>query len=119
MSEKILIVDDEEDILTALRTFYEEHNVEVTTVTNGKDCIKAIERGFRGIVLIDIMMPKMDGWDTIKELVKRDLIDHVKIKIITGKGSSDHSKIAELASYVDDYIGKPFNNETLRAIIQK
>ena len=119
MNEKILIVDDEEDILTALRTFYEGHKIDVTTVTNGKDCIKAIERGFKGVVLIDIMMPKMDGWDTIKELVKRDLVNNVKIKIITGKGTKDHSKIAELASYVDDYIGKPFTNETLLAVVQK
>ena len=118
MIDKILIVDDEKDILLALKTFYEQHNIEVITVTNGKDCIKVIEHGYEGIVLIDIMMPKMDGWDTIREIVNRQLIDQVKIKIMTGKGTKDHTKIADLASYVQDYIGKPFNEETLLAIIQ-
>jgi DNA-binding response OmpR family regulator len=119
MTDRILVVDDEEDILIALKTFYEQHNIEVIAVNNGKDCIKAIERGYSGIVLIDIMMPKMDGWDTIREIVNRQLIDRVKIKIITGKGTKDHSKIADLASYVEDYIGKPFSNETLLAMIQE
>ena len=119
MIDRILIVDDEEDILIALKTFYEQHNIEVIAVNNGKDCIKAIEHGYTGIVLIDIMMPKMDGWDTIREIVNRRLIDQVKIKIITGKGTKDHSKIAELASYVEDYIGKPFTEDILLALIQK
>ncbi len=118
MIDKILIVDDEEDILLALKTFYAQHNVEVIACNNGKDCIKKIEQGYTGIVLIDIMMPKMDVCDTIREIVNRDLIDQVNIKIITGKGTQDHSKIAELASYVQDYIGKPFNEDTLLAIIQ-
>jgi DNA-binding response OmpR family regulator len=118
MKKQILIVDDEEDILDALTTFYEQYDVEVIAVTNGRDCIKTIEQGFKGIVLIDIMMPKMDGWQTIKELVKRGLLDHIKIKIITGKGTKDHSKIANFAPYVDDYIGKPFTEEILLNIIE-
>ena len=117
MKKQLLIVDDEEDILTALLHFYEEYNVDVTSVNSGRDCIKKIEQGFSGIVLIDIMMPKMDGWQTINELVKRGLTDKLKIKIITGKGTRDHSKIARFAPYIDDYIGKPFSKETLLSII--
>jgi DNA-binding response OmpR family regulator len=118
MRKKLLVVDDEEDILTALKSFYKQYDVDVTLVTNGKDCIKKIEQGFSGIVLIDIMMPQMDGWQTINELVKRGLTNKLKIKIITGKGTRDHSKIASLAPYIDDYIGKPFTHEMLLSIIE-
>jgi len=118
MKKQLLVVDDEEDILTSLNAFYKQNDVDIKTVTNGKDCIKFIEQGFKGIVLIDIMMPKMDGWQTVKELVARGLNNQVKIKIITGKGTKDHSKIAELAPYIDDYIGKPFTHETLLKIIE-
>jgi len=118
MKKQLLVVDDEEDILTALKSFYEQYDVDVTAVTNGRECIKKIEQGFSGIVLIDIMMPQMDGWQTINELVKRGLTDKLKIKIITGKGTRDHSKIRSLAPYIDDYIGKPFTHEMLLSIIE-
>jgi len=118
MRKQLLVVDDEEDILTALQSFYKQYDVDVTAVTNGNDCIKKIEQGFSGIVLIDIMMPKMDGWQTISEIVKRGLTDKVKIKIITGKGTRDHTKIARFAPYIDDYIGKPLSNKILLGIIE-
>lgn len=118
MTEKVLIVDDEEDILLALKTFYEAHSVDVTTVSSGRECLKVLEQGFTGVVLIDIMMPKMNGWKTLEEIVRRQLIDNVKVKMITGKGSKDHSKIMELAPYIDDYIGKPFSNETLLSAVE-
>ena len=113
-----MIVDDEEDILLALKTFFEEHNFDVITYTKGRDCIKEIERGFNGVVFIDIMMPGMDGWDTIKELVNRDLIDRVSVKVITGKGTKDHNKIALLAPYITDYISKPIDVDALLSIVE-
>ena len=119
MSQEILIVDDEEDILTALKTFYERYDIHVTTVNNGRDCIKHLERGFRGILLIDIMMPGMDGWATIKEIVNRGLASQVSIKIITGKGTRDHKRISRLAPYISDYISKPFDDVILRSIVEQ
>ena len=118
MKKQLLIVDDEEDILIAMSAFYEQYDVDVTIVTNGRECIQKIEQGFKGIVLIDIMMPKMDGWQTIKELVERGLTNDVKIKIITGKGSQDHSKIQKYAPYIDDYLGKPFTHDMLLAMLK-
>jgi CheY-like chemotaxis protein len=119
MSQEILIADDEEDILTALKTFYERYDIHVTTVTNGRDCIKHLERGFNGILLIDIMMPGMDGWATIKEIVNRGLASQVRIKIITGKGSKDHKRIASLAPYITDYVSKPFDEFVLLSLVEQ
>jgi DNA-binding response OmpR family regulator len=114
-----MIVDDDKDILTTLKIFYEHHGIEVFTLTNGKDCIKHLEKGFRGILLIDLMMPGLDGWETIKEIVRRGYDSFVSINIITGIGSKDHEKIAAFAPYISDYISKPFDEHILRSLIDK
>jgi CheY-like chemotaxis protein len=74
--KKIMIVDDDPDILVSIRKIFEREVYEVFTVDSGMDCIKELERGFKGVVLMDIMMPFMDGWDIIDEINKRGLLKH-------------------------------------------
>jgi DNA-binding response OmpR family regulator len=113
MNKKVMIVDDELDILVSLKTVLEKRDFEVTTVANGKDCIKEIEKGFRGIILLDLMMPGMDGWDTINEIVNSGFINDVAISVITGKGTKDFQKMSMLGSYIFDYLTKPIDVEVL------
>ena len=119
MNKKIMIVDDEPDILISLKTVLEHQNYEVITVSNGFECIEKIEDGFEGIILMDLMMPKIDGWDTIKEIISRDLMKNVAISIITGKGTKDYQKMAVLGSYIYDYLPKPVDIKELIASIEK
>ena len=109
MDKKIMIVDDDPDILISIRIIFEEEGFEVLTVDSGNDCIKELERGFKGVILLDIMMPFMDGWDTIEEISKRGYQKNVIISILTANGTPDHEKMKGLESYVYDYITKPFN----------
>ncbi len=108
-----MIVDDEPDVLFALRTIFERKNFEVITVKDGFECLKELENGFKGVILMDIMMPGMDGWDTIKTIVRRGLMKGVAIEIITGKGTKDHEKMAGLESYIRDYLTKPLDTQQL------
>jgi DNA-binding response OmpR family regulator len=117
--KKIMIVDDEPDILTSLKIIFENQDYDVITVNNGFDCISEIEKGFKGIILIDIMMPKMDGWETIKEIISKGLIKNVTINIITGKGTKDHQKMGILGSYVFDYFSKPVDITELLESVKK
>ena len=119
MKKRIMIVDDEEDILKALRVLFEHENYEVITVDSGKHCLNELEKGFTGVVLMDIMMPHMDGWDTIQTMVDRGLTNHVAIAIITGKGTTDHDKLLGLESYINDYIVKPVERDTLLRSIER
>jgi len=109
MRKDILVVDDDTDILHSVRDIFEHQGHTVFTVNNGFECIKKLEKGFNGIILLDIMMPKMDGWDTIREIVNKGLNKKVEILIITAIGTSDHDKMFGVESYVHDYIVKPFN----------
>jgi len=118
MNKKIMVVDDEPDILTALRVIFEHYGYAVTTVETGNECIKKLKGGFRGVVLMDIMMPKMDGWTTVKKIVDLGLTKNIAIEIITGKGTKDHEKMIGLDPYIYDYLTKPFDPEELISSVE-
>jgi DNA-binding response OmpR family regulator len=113
MDKKIMVVDDDPDILITIRRIFENEGFEVFTVDSGKDCIKELERGFRGVILMDIMMPFMDGWDTIIEIMKKGYEKDVIISILTARGTPDHEKMRGLESHIYDYITKPFDTRKL------
>jgi DNA-binding response OmpR family regulator len=113
MEKKILIVDDNPDILVSLRSVFEHNDFEVLTVDSGNDCIEELERGFKGIILMDLVMPFMDGWDTIREIIRRGLDKDVIISIITANGSAEPEKMKGLEPFIHDYIAKPFNIDEL------
>ena len=119
MKKRIMVVDDEIDVLTSLKTALERHNYDVITVESGEDCLKEIEKGFRGIILMDLMMPGMDGWDTINEIINRGYEKDVAISIITGKGTRDFQKMSMLGSYIFDYLAKPLDINQLISSIER
>ena len=119
MDKKVMIVDDEQDILFSLKTLFERQGYEVITVDSGAKCVNELEKGFSGVVLMDIMMPKMDGWDTIKKIVNRGLTRNIEIEIITGKGTRNHKKMIVLGSYIHDYLSKPLDPEKLISSVNK
>ena len=119
MTKRIMIVDDEPDILTSLKTILERNNYDVITVNNGVECVKEIEKGFKGLILLDLMMPEMDGWETINEIVKKGLMKNVAISIITGKGTKDFQHMSSLGSYIFDYMVKPLDIKQLISSIEK
>lgn len=109
MNKKIMIVDDDPDILVSLRTIFEHQKFEVLAVDSGNDCIEELEKGFKGIILMDLIMPFMDGWDTLRQIIDRGLNEDVLIFIITAIGSPDSEKMKGLESHIYDYIPKPFD----------
>jgi len=113
MHKRIMVVDDDPDILISLRVFLERQGFEVLTVDSGEDCIEELKRGFKGIVLMDLVMPFMDGLDTLNEIVKKGLNKDNIFSIITANGDPDTDKIRELGPYIHTLITKPFNLEQL------
>ncbi len=117
--KRLMVVDDDPDILITIRRIFEKEGYEVFTVDSGIDCIKELERGFKGIILLDIMMPFMDGYDTIEEISKRGLANNVVISILTAKGIPDRNRIRELESYIYKYFTKPFDVKELVANVRQ
>lgn len=101
----ILICDDEKDIVNALKIYLYNENYTLFEAFNGKEALKCIEEQEIHLVLLDIMMPEMDGISAMVEIRKRS---NVPIILLTAK-SEDSDKILGLNVGADDYITKPFN----------
>lgn len=119
MMKRVMIVDDEPDVLLSLKTVLQRQSYDVVTVSNGAECLDELEKGFKGVVLMDLMMPIMDGWETINQIVKRGYTKNVAIEIITGKGTKNYQKMSILGSYIFDYLAKPLNIEQLLASVER
>ena len=72
---KILIVDDDEDLRTTFKLLLQEQGHELHFAENGEQCLMRLRDGFRGLILMDIMMPGLNGWETIENMVELNLAD--------------------------------------------
>jgi two-component system, OmpR family, alkaline phosphatase synthesis response regulator PhoP len=115
--EKILVVDDEENILELIKFNLEANNYKVITAANGIDAVKLAKSEVPDLVLLDLMLPKMDGNDVCKEIRKDNSISTMPIIMITAK-SEELDKILGLELGADDYITKPFSVRELLARVK-
>ena len=102
---KILICDDETDIRNALNIYLSAQGYETVLCSNGQEALDAVAKGGIGLVLLDIMMPVMDGITVLSKLRKTS---NVPVILLTAKGE-DTDKVLGLDAGADDYITKPFN----------
>ncbi|MDR2570685.1 MAG: response regulator, partial [Oscillospiraceae bacterium] len=113
----VLIVDDEKLVIDALvHILNSEYFVYVSK--NGKDAIKMAEKHLPDVILLDIIMPEMDGYDVITELKKLEITRNIPIIFISGLTEATDEKKG-LALGAADYITKPFNPEVVKQRIQK
>lgn len=101
----ILVCDDERDIVSALKIYLEPEGYRVLEAYNGQEALEVLSREQVHLVLLDIMMPKLDGISTIARLRERS---NVPVIMLTAK-SEDTDKVLGLNIGADDYITKPFN----------
>ena len=101
----ILVCDDERDIVSALRIYLEPEGYRVLEAYNGQEALDVLSREQVHLVLLDIMMPKLDGISTIARLRETS---NVPVIMLTAK-SEDSDKVLGLNIGADDYITKPFN----------
>lgn len=115
--EKILVIDDEEHILELMKFNLENKGYKVITATNGIDALKLAKTEVPQLVLLDLMLPGMDGYDVCKEIRKDNAISHMPIIMITAK-SEELDKILGLELGADDYMTKPFSIRELLARVK-
>lgn len=110
----ILVCDDEKDIVSALKIYLTADGYQVFEAYNGKEAIEVIEKEEIHLVLMDVMMPVMDG---ITAMVKLRQISNVPVILLTAK-SEDTDKILGLTVGADDYVTKPFNPVEVQARVK-
>ncbi len=109
---KILLVDDESDILEFLKYNINKEGFEVHTASNGKEAIEIAKKITPHLILLDVMMPEMDGIETCEIMRQDKKLQNTIIAFLTARGE-DYSQIAGFEAGGDDYIAKPVKPKVL------
>jgi len=114
----VLVVDDDARNIFALTTLLENNEMDVISATNGRQAIELIEQSEDlSAVLMDIMMPDMDGYETMREIRKSARFRALPILALTAKAmKGDREKCLEAGA--SDYIAKPVNTEQLLSLLR-
>lgn len=110
--EKILLVDDEPDILEIVSYNLKKEDYDVFTADNGKDAIKIAQKEKPDLVILDVMMPEMDGMETCYQMRNIPELKETLIAFLSARGE-DYSQIAGFDAGADDYITKPVKPRVL------
>lgn len=117
MSNKILLVDDDADILEFVGYNLKKEGYQVFTADNGKAAVKIAKEETPDLVILDVMMPGMDGVETCIEMKETPSLSNTIIVFLTAR-NEDYSQIAGLEAGADDYISKPVKPRVLVAKIK-
>jgi two-component system alkaline phosphatase synthesis response regulator PhoP len=110
--EKILLVDDEPDIIDLISYNLEKEGYDIKSADNGRDAIQIAKDFIPDLILLDVMMPEMDGIETCVELREIETLNSSIIAFLTARGE-DYSQIAGFDAGADDYISKPIKPRVL------
>lgn len=116
-AEKILIVDDEPNILKLVDFNLAKENFQVITAENGLDAIEKANQLLPDLIILDLMLPEMDGMEVCRSLQKNDQTRNIPIIMLTAK-AEEFDKILGLELGADDYITKPFSPRELVARVK-
>ena len=117
MAEKILAVDDEVDILQLIEMTLISDGFEVITASNGIEALEKARIHMPDLILLDLMMPEMDGFEVIENLKQAPEMRDIPVVMLTARAQA-HERIEGLSAGADDYIVKPFELEELRLRIE-
>ena len=112
VKKTIMVVDDEPMIVKVLQDVFKEEGYKVITALSGQECIEKLKKTSVDLILLDIMMPGMDGWDTCSKIKGDKKTEKIPIVFLTAKTDPVSMSMGGLAS--SDYITKPFEMKDLK-----
>lgn len=118
MAKKILIVDDEKDLVEMLKMRLEANDYEIITAYNGEEGLEKAELCRPDLILLDIMMPGISGFEVLRRLKDNAWAKDIPVIMLTAKGDTNSIFKAEDMS-VKDYIMKPYNSKVLLETIRR
>ncbi len=117
MTDTILVVDDDEDTIELISMILGDAGYRVDTATGGKQALDKLEKSIPDLVLLDLMMPGMDGWTTLARMKEQGIAQKTKVCIFTVK-EGPGTEIFGLQDVVDDYIQKLVGREEFLARVR-
>ena len=114
---KILLVDDEQDILEIIGYNLSQEGYQIVTASNGKEAISKAKKELPQLIIMDVMMPEMDGMEACENIRKIPELQDTIITFLTAR-SEDYSQVAGFDAGADDYIAKPIKPKVLVSKVQ-
>ena len=103
---KILLVDDEPDVIEIIRYNLDQEGYKIYTASDGKEALKKAKKNIPNLIIMDVMMPNMDGIEACEQLRNDECFNDTIIMILTARGE-DYSYVAAFEAGADDYVTKP------------
>jgi two-component system, OmpR family, response regulator VicR len=117
MAEKsqklILCIEDEEEMIDLIRLILSRRGFDVRGANGGKEGLEIIRKEHPDLVLLDLMMPDMDGWEVYQQMKASDESKDIPVIVVTAKAQSIDKVLGLHIAKVDDYIAKPFSPQEL------
>jgi two-component system, OmpR family, response regulator VicR len=109
----ILCIEDEEEMIDLIRLILTRRGFDVRGANGGKEGLEMIRQEHPDLILLDLMMPDMDGWEVYQQMKADDSTKNIPVIVVTAKAQSIDKVLGLHIAKVDDYIAKPFSPQEL------
>jgi two-component system, OmpR family, response regulator VicR len=109
----ILCIEDEEEMIDLIRLILTRRGFNVLGANGGKEGLEAIRQKHPDLILLDLMMPDMDGWEVYQQMKADEATKNIPVIVVTAKAQSIDKVLGLHIAKVDDYIAKPFSPQEL------
>jgi CheY-like chemotaxis protein len=116
---RVLCIDDEPGVVELITLILKPQNIQVEGANSGPEGLEVMRQNPPDAVLLDIMMPDMDGWEVYRQMKEDDELKEIPVIIVTARNSSFEEIIARERAGVNDYVTKPFVPNDLRSSLSK
>jgi len=116
--KKIMVVDDEPAMALLIKRIFADE-FEVTGAESGSSALKLVEKGMPDLVLLDIMMPRMDGWEFLERFKRIKGTEKIPVVVLSARSQASEVLSGLAVKGVVDYVTKPFDKEDLRKRIRE
>ena len=118
-TKHILCIEDEPEMIDLIRLILGRRGFDVTGATGGKAGLIAVREKLPDLVLLDLMMPDMDGWEVYQQMKADKSTRHIPVIVVTARAQSIDKVLGLHIAKVDDYIAKPFSPQELLNSVEK
>ena len=119
INKKVVYIEDESEMIDLVRLILSRKGYEVIGANSGREGLDAIRQKLPDLVLLDLMMPDMDGWDVYQQMKSVEATRDIPVIVITAKAQSIDKVLGLHIAKVDDYISKPFSPQELVESVEK
>ena len=117
--KKVLCIEDEEEMIDLIKLILERKGFEVLGAVGGKEGLEVIRRERPDLILLDLMMPEVDGWEVYRQMKADEQLKDTPVIVVTAKAQSIDKVLGLHIAKVDDYVTKPFGPQELLKSVNK